>query len=149
MTAERQRFPARAEALPRVSAFVERRCRQLGAGRQAALRLILVAEELFINTVMHGYAGGNARRCVTLTVRGKGAEIELQAEDDAPAFDPFRSVPTPPGRSDARDASVGGLGRVLVAGIASRHAYERCGRRNRVTVAVPKHRAPAAHSKKK
>jgi serine/threonine-protein kinase RsbW len=149
MTAERQRFPARADALPRVSAFVERRCRQLGATRQAALRLILVAEELFINTVMHGFAGGDGRRQVTLTVRDAGAEIELVAEDGGPAFDPFHRVQAPAARPDPREAQIGGLGRALVAGISSRHAYERRGRRNCVTVAVSKHRARSARNRKK
>lgn len=136
MSAERQRFPARADAWPRVSAFVEGRCLKLGADRRAALRLILVAEELFINTVMHGY-GGAARRSVTLTVRDAGREIELVAEDSAPAFDPFRSVARP----DPGTGVVGGLGRALVAGVSSRHAYERRGRRNRVTVRVAKQAA--------
>ena len=147
MTAGRQRFPARADALPRGSAFVERRCRELGAGRQAALRLILLAEELFINTVMHGYGGGRGRS-VTLTVRDAGAEIELRAEDPAPPFDPFRrgSVPRR-ARGDARDAPVGGLGRVLVVGLSSRHHYERRGRRNCVTVAVRKRRTARIRKK--
>ena len=140
MTAERQRFQARVDALPRVCAFVERRCRELGAGRYATLRLILVAEELFINTVTHGY-GGDSRRQVALAVRDSGAEIELVAEDGAPAFDPFDEVPQPVAVTDPRDAAIGGLGRALVAGVSSRHRYERCGRRNRVTVGVLKHRA--------
>lgn len=149
MTAERQRFAARAEVLPRVSAFVERRCRQLGASREAALRLILVAEELFINTVMHGYAGGGGGRQVSLTVRDAGHEIELVAEDDAAPFDPFQRVPPPAARAGPREAPAGGLGRVLIAGVAARHAYERRGRRNRVTVAVRKSRARPARAGKR
>lgn len=144
MTAERQRFPARADALPRVSAFVERRCRELGASRRAALRLILVAEELFINTVVHGYGRGTGYP-VTLTVRDAGREIELVAEDGAPEFDPFQRLPKP----DPASAAVGGLGRVLVAGLASRHRYERRGRRNRVCVAVAKRGARAGRGEKK
>lgn len=139
MTAERRRFQARVDALPRVCAFVERRCRELGAGRYATLRLILVAEELFINTVTHGY-GGDSRKQVALAVRASGAEIELVAEDGAPAFDPFGEVPQPAAVTDPRDAA-GGFGRALVVGMSSRHRYERCGRRNRVTVGVLKHRA--------
>lgn len=142
MTAERQRFPARADVLPRVNAFVERRSRQLGAGRQAALRLILVAEELFLNTVLHGYAGGRGRGYVTLTVRDAGAEIELRVEDTAPAFNPFHAVPATVVRRDPREAPVGGLGRALVASMSTRHAYERRGGRNCVIVAVHKRRAP-------
>lgn len=144
MSAPRQRFPARADALPRVSAFVERRCRELGAGRRAALRLILVAEELFINTVMHGYAG-KGRQAVTLTLRDAGSGFELVAEDDAPPFDPFRRVARP----DVAGGAVGGLGRLLIAGVSSRHRYERRGRRNRVTVVVPKLDAGAARPRKR
>lgn len=144
MSAPRQRFPARADALPRVSAFVERRCRELGAGRRAALRLILVAEELFINTVMHGYAG-KGRQAVTLTLRDAGSGIELVVEDDAPPFDPFRRVARP----DVAGGAVGGLGRLLIAGVSARHRYERRGRRNRVTVVVPKLDARAARPRKK
>lgn len=150
MTAQRQRFPARADALPRVSAFVERRCRELGAGRQAALRLMLVAEELFINIVVHGF-GGDSRRHVTLSVCDAGREIELVAEDGAPAFDPFDGGATPRAGGAAPDA-LGGRGRMLVAGIASRHRYERLGRRNRVTIGVPKHgarRVSFVHTRKK
>lgn len=148
MTAERRRFPARADLLPRVGAFVGRRCRQLGATRQATLRLILIAEELFINTVTHGYAGARGRGYVTLSLRDAGAEVELLAEDAAPAFDPFEHLPPAFGGGDPRDAPVGGRGRVLMAGISSRHAYERRGRRNCVTVAVHKRRAPRRFEKK-
>lgn len=148
MTAERQRFPARADVLPRVCAFVERRCRRLGAGRQAALRLILVAEELFTNIVMHGYAGGSLRK-VTFTLRDAGAEIELVAEDDAPAFDPFRRLAAAGAQTEAREPPVGGWGRRLIAGMSSRHHYERVGRRNRVTVGVRKHGVRSARTRKK
>lgn len=133
MTAERQRFAARTDALPEVIAFIERRCAELGAGRNATLRLMLVAEELFINTVVHGY-GGDGGKDVVLALRDAGHDLELVAEDTAPAFDPFEDVPRPGARE------VGGLGRVLVAGISSRHGYERRGDRNRVTVGIAKPR---------
>ena len=142
LTAERRAFPARTEALPRVSAFVERRCRELGAGHHATLRLLLVAEELFVNAGMHGYGGGPGR--VVLTITDCGRDVELVAEDTAPAFDVFAAVPEPRAVADPRDATVGGLGRALVAGMAKRHAYERRGARNRVTVAVAKGKAATA-----
>ena len=138
MTAERQSFPARTEALPEVSAFVERRCRELGVERQATLRLLLVAEELFINAAVHGY--GACAGEVTLTVRDAGTEVELIAEDAARAFDPFKGLQQPEAPADPRDAVIGGLGRALIAGISSRHGYERRDRRNRVTVGVLKRR---------
>jgi hypothetical protein len=88
------------------------------------------------------FFGAGPLRGVTLAVRDAGAEIELVAEDGAPAFDPFQRVPVPSG--SVRGRAVGGLGRALVAGVSSRHCYERRGLRNRVTVGVLKHRGEAA-----
>jgi anti-sigma regulatory factor (Ser/Thr protein kinase) len=138
MTAERQSFPARTEMFPQVAAFVEKRCAALGVDRQATLRLLLVAEELFINTSVHGYRDRGG--AVTLTVRDSGGEVELIAEDGAQAFNPFADLAQPVAPADPRDAAIGGLGRALVAGISSRHAYERREGRNRVTVGVLKQR---------
>ena len=136
MTAERQAFPARTDALPRVTAFVESRCAALGADRGATLLLMLMAEDLFINTVTHGY-GHDGRRRVSLSVRDCGAELELVAEDNAAEFDPFARLPPVP---SPEEAAVGGYGRLLVAGLSSRQSYERQGLRNRVTLGVPKKR---------
>lgn len=134
MTAERQAFPARTEVLPKVSAFVEQRCADLGVGRPATLLLLLLAEELFINTVVHGY-GNDGRRRVSLAVRDCGLEVELVAEDSAQAFNPFDGIP-----SQASEERVGGYGRLLLVGLSSRQSYQRRGQRNRVTVGVPKNR---------
>lgn len=137
MGAERHRFLARTDRLPRVTGFVEARCEQLGVAPQSALRLVLVVEELFINAVEHGY-GGDCRQLVEVVVRAAGEEVELMVSDHAPPFDPFQELPEPGATSDPAEMKVGGLGRVLVAGMTSRHAYERCGSVNRVTVGVPR-----------
>lgn len=136
MTAERQAFRARADALPVVTAWVEGRCAGLGLGRPTTLVVMLIAEELFINAAVHGL-GNDGRRRIHLSIRDCGVEVELVAEDNAPAFDPFRDVPpvVPGGR-------LGGYGRRLLVGLSSRHTYQRWGRRNRVTVGVPKKRPP-------
>jgi len=136
MTAERQAFPARTDALPKVSAFVERRCTELGAGRPATLLLLLMAEELFINAAEHGFGNDGSRR-ITLTVRDCGSEVELVAEDGAQAFNPFDGVPSE-GTPDPE--TVGGYGRRLLVGLSSRQSYRRHGERNCVTVGVLKNR---------
>jgi anti-sigma regulatory factor (Ser/Thr protein kinase) len=135
VTAERQAFPARTDALPRVSAWVEERCAQLALGRPATLLLMLMAEELFINAAVHGF-GNDGRRRIRLSIRDRGAEVELAAEDNAPAFDPFQAMPAPVGDR------IGGYGRRLLVGLSSRQSYQRRGRRNCVTVCVQKNRSP-------
>ena len=135
MTAERQVFPARTDALNQVCAFVETRCAALGVGRPATLLLTLMAEELFINTVVHGY-GNDGRRRVELSIRDRGSEVELVAEDDAPEFNPFDA--TPPEAPAA--GQVGGYGRLLLKGLSSRQSYHRRGKRNCVIVGVQKNR---------
>lgn len=135
MTAERQAFPARTDALPKVSAFIEQRCADLGVGRPVTLLLLLLAEELFINTVIHGY-GNDGRRRIDLAVRDCGPEVELVAEDSARAFNPFVGI-----SSEAPEERVGGYGRLLLVGLSSRQSYQRDGQLNRVTVGVAKNRA--------
>lgn len=121
-------FPARVEALPELRGFVEDASLQLGADGPAILRIALVAEELFLNSVQHGYRG--AAGTVRVVLDARDDELRLVMEDRAPAFDPFAAVPEP----DATAPRVGGLGRVLVAGLATRHRYQRLDGCNRVTV---------------
>lgn len=137
MTAERQFFQARTGALTEVIGFVERRGADLGLAHPTTLKLLLVAEELFINTVLHGY-GGDCDQEVVLAIRDLGAEVELLMEDRAAEFDPFAHLPAVPTSGDPNRRPVGGLGRILVAGVASRHGYQRHEGLNRVCVCVPK-----------
>jgi anti-sigma regulatory factor (Ser/Thr protein kinase) len=139
VTAERQAFPARTGALTDVSAFVEQRCVELAAGGEATLRVLLVAEELFINAVIHGY-GGDSAATVRLTVREKGREVELIVEDEAMEFDPFQGMH--PLLDAPRPAPLGGVGRVLIAELSFSHAYQRRGGSNRVIIGILKSRDP-------
>jgi anti-sigma regulatory factor (Ser/Thr protein kinase) len=155
VTAERRTFPARTAALGELSAFVEERCAQLDAGGEATLRILLVAEELFVNAVVHGYKADTARtpnlphlpHTVRVTVRDKGREVELVVEDDAVEFDPFKDLKPLLKPSPGNLPLPGGVGRVLIAELSSRHAYQRRGASNQVTVGILKSR-DSLHAKK-
>src|SRR5580693_6441012 len=54
---EKRIFKARMSLLPEATVFVERFCSLHRVGRQDLLRLTLIVEELFTNTVGHGYGG--------------------------------------------------------------------------------------------
>jgi len=133
--AERQTFPARTDRLPAVCDFVEARCSALGVAPRTALRLRLIAEELFLNAIDHGY-GGDCDREVDLSLSVAAGQVVLVQEDSGRPFDPFAAVKPPSASADPDARPVGGLGLVLVAGMSTRHAYERDGTRNRTTVSL-------------
>src|SRR5258707_12214131 len=62
-------FPARRDALPQVDAFLGEVCVAAGLGRETCLRLTLLVEELFTNTVGHGY-GADSEAPVRLECGG-------------------------------------------------------------------------------
>ena len=54
---ERRVFAARMTALPATATFIDAFCARNGLASADALRLTLVVEELFTNSVVHGYGG--------------------------------------------------------------------------------------------
>lgn len=108
-----------------------------GLPHEAGLRLRLVVEELFTNTVVHGH-GGDSDAPVTVSAEPGTGRIDVVYEDSAPPFDPF-AVRNPPG--DAGGERLGGHGIALVAGLADAVSYTRAGNRNRISLVL---RASAA-----
>jgi serine/threonine-protein kinase RsbW len=117
-------------------AFIEVVCREAAIARNDTLRIALVAEELFTNSVKHGY-GGDSTRQVWLTLQPEDGACRLIYEDAAPPYDPFAR----PAMSDLEapvDArAVGGLGVLLVARFSRSHEYTRAGDRNRIRLVLP------------
>jgi serine/threonine-protein kinase RsbW len=126
-------FPARMEAFPAVRSFIEEMCRAATFGRDDCAKLVLLIEELFTNTVMHGHGGGSDAS-VRLACQIASGRIALAYEDAAPPHDPFASWRPPDERSTVEERPVGGLGVVLVAGMAERVEYSYAGGRNRISV---------------
>ena len=58
-------FPAKMSAVPAVTAFTARACLAAGLARDASLRLTLLVEELFTNTVAHGHGQDSEARCAS------------------------------------------------------------------------------------
>jgi serine/threonine-protein kinase RsbW len=127
-----QRFPARMDAFPALAAFAEIACREAGLGGGDVLRVRLLLEELFTNTVQHGHSG-DSDRPIEIALEPTPGKITVVYEDTAPTFDPLAS----PAASDAADAAAAGrLGLVLVRGMAHELRYERVAGRNRLCFSV-------------
>src|SRR5262245_13445299 len=93
-----RRFDARLELFPEMRGYAERCCLDAGFERTAIARLVLVLEELFANTVEHGYSrlpSAPAERPVWLTVAAAMGRIEVVYEDAGPEYDPFTKAAAP------------------------------------------------------
>jgi len=128
-------FPARLRALPEVTAFTAEACADAGLGGDACLRLTLLLEELFTNTVVHGHAGGSDDLVAIAFDVGPG-RITLTYEDTAPAHDPFVAMATPDEATTVEDRLVGGLGVLLVASMATDVEYRRVEEKNRIALTI-------------
>jgi anti-sigma regulatory factor (Ser/Thr protein kinase) len=128
-------FPARRDALPQVGAFLAEVCEASGLGRVPCLRLNLLVEELFTNTVVHGHRG-DSEAPVYLQCEVSPGCIALVYEDTGPAHDPFAHVVLPDGAAGVEERPVGGLGVLLVSAMAQQVEYRRDGDRNRISLVV-------------
>ena len=119
-------FPARLAALPDTAAFAQAFCDRHGIARDDALRLTLVIEELFTNTIEHGHRG-ESDAPIRLALSLDDGVVALLYEDSAPRYDPLAQAPAAASLAEPLgERPIGGLGvhlvRELVA--SARYAYE-------------------------
>ena len=121
---EQQTFAARGDALASAIAFVEAFCERHGLAQGETLRLCLIVEELFTNTVTHGH-GGDSDAPVRIALAADAAQLTLHYEDEASPFDPLQHRHARPIDLDAEIDSrvVGGLGIHLVLQLARHVEY--------------------------
>jgi anti-sigma regulatory factor (Ser/Thr protein kinase) len=145
MTAPQTRcFEASLECFPELREHVERYCGEAGIGRDISGRLVLVLEELFANTVEHGYsrlAPGAAARPVWLALAAGADGIEVVYEDAAPAHDPFAKAAVPDYSGPVDSWQVGGVGVALVIKLGRKVSYDRAAGRNRIGFTIPLRRS--------
>ena len=133
---ETREFSARMSALRELRAFIEAVCREAAIARNDILRIALVVEELFTNSVKHGYGGDSAKR-VWLTLQLEDGDCRLVYEDAAPPYDPFAGPARPDLEAPVEARPVGGLGVLLVERFSRSHEYTRVGDRNRISLVLP------------
>jgi serine/threonine-protein kinase RsbW len=131
----RRTFPARRDALPQVEAFLAEVCAGAGLSREACLRVTLLVEELFTNTVMHGHHG-DSEAPVRLDCEVEAGRIALVYEDTGPPHDPFAAVAGPDPGTSVEERPVGGLGVLLVSAMAQQVEYRRADDCNRISLVI-------------
>jgi len=131
---------ARMEGLAEAISFVEAFCADRGVSESDGLRLSLVLEELFTNTVVHGHGGGSDAP-VRLGLRADASHLELSYEDDAPPFDPLDHLARAPidPAAGISERPIGHLGIPLIVNMAERISYVREDGCNRIRLALRRH----------
>ena len=127
-----RRFTARQAEFDAIRAFIETQC--AGIEEDERNRAVLLVEELFANSVFHGY-GGDSDEPVWLTVDVDADGCRLVYEDRAPAWNPFL-VEEPDLDIPPEDRPVGGLGLVFLYELSSARSYARLGDRNVIEMHV-------------
>ncbi len=104
-----------------------------GMTGETLLRASLAVEELFTNSIHHGY-GGESDRPVWLAVECLPAGLRIHYADAASPFDPLTGDPAGLVGDDHVTRRVGGLGRVLIRDMAQASRYRYADGRNEVTL---------------
>ena len=120
-------FLARLAELRRIGAFVEGYCAEAGLARERCLRLNLVLEELFINTVNHGHRG-DCDAPIWIQLDAQPEAVQLTYEDTAPPFNPFVHR--------VEIGKIGGLGVLLTRELAAAREYAYLFGRNRIRLSL-------------
>lgn len=128
-----RRFTARQAEFNAIRAFVETAC--AGIEDDERQRAVLLVEELFANSVLHGY-GGDSDEPVWLTVEVDPDGCRLVYEDCAPAYNPFLAEEPDLDAAVPEDRPVGGLGLVFLNELSSERSYARRGDRNVIEMHV-------------
>lgn len=129
-------FCARLENLPRAFSRIWPAFEHAGLPSRVRRRVELVFEELFANTVLHGYkvpAGAAPdphmlSQLVWIELRAKPGEVQMIYQDAADPFNPL--LVKAPSLGDAQERQLGGLGLIMVTKVPHQSRYERIDGRN-------------------
>ena len=128
-------FPARFDQLRVLRAFLEAFCAHAAIGEDNCLRLNLVLEELFTNTVKHGHGGGSDAP-VWLNLTAGERQVKVTYEDSAPPFNPYARLPENTPDITLEPRTVGGLGVLLTRRLAASRDYAYLYGRNCIRLAL-------------
>ena len=128
-------FPARPDSLRDARAFLEAFCADCAVGRGACLKLNLVVEELFTNTVKYGTRQESAGP-VWITLEAGNGALRMIYEDHTPPFNPFAQARREGLVAQAGEHREGGLGVLLAHGFAIDSDYTYLFGRNRIRLAL-------------
>ena len=116
-------LPARMKELRALRRFLEGFVARAHLPHDDCLRVNLMLEELFTNTVKHGYRG-ECDAPIWIGLRLTQGSVQVTYEDCAPPFNPYASLPTEfSPETTLRSRKLGGLGVLLTRKLAKSRDY--------------------------
>ena len=126
------RFSADISALPDILAHLEELCPK--SEKAVVQKAVTSIEELFTNSVYHGLRDEGETPDIGLAVSEEDGVLHVRYEDGFRAFDPFQDLELVNEQAGQliEQRPVGGLGRLIVRGLADKASYTREGCLNRI-----------------
>lgn len=134
-TAERL-FPAKVDALPEVTAFVEEALEKAECSPKAEMQIAVAVEELFVNIANYAYPDGDGS--MKLKICTDDEAVTLRFMDSGIAFNPLQEE-EPDVTADVESRKIGGLGIYMVKKTMDSVQYERKDNENILTVTKKLH----------
>ena len=128
-------IPARLARMRDLQGFLEAFCAASGIARAPCLRLNLVLEELFTNTVRHGH-GGDCDVPVWISLEREPGQVLVTYEDMAPPFNPYARLQTQSPDDTLEMRKLGGLGVLLTQEMTKSRDYAYLFGRNRIRLSL-------------
>lgn len=128
-------FPARLRAFDQVKALIDEFCAVAELGPEDRHKLTLIVEELFTNTVTHGYRG-DSDAPVFITFEETQGDLRLIYEDSAPQFDPLTAGRCADINATIEQRRIGGLGIFITIGLTDKADYSYVEGRNRISLGL-------------
>lgn len=128
-------IPARLARMRDLRGFLEAFCAAERVARDPCLRLNLVLEELFTNTVRHGH-GGDCDAPVWVSLVRESGQVRLTYEDAAPPFNPYAKLQTQSADGTLEMRKPGGLGVLLTQEMTKSRDYAYLFGRNRIRLSL-------------
>lgn len=127
---------ARPEELPRIATSVEELAERDDWPPKLLFQVNLVLEELALNVMTHGRAGG--ARNLDVIVNSAPDAITIELADDGPRFDPLEEAPEFDPDLPIEERRIGGVGVHLVRTLVDDASYRFEDGKNRLTLVVPR-----------
>lgn len=125
------RLPGTLDSLDDIRRTIERETAGTALSQEDIYKLMLAADELATNIVIHGYQEHGLTGEIGLTIERRGEELIVILEDTGPKFDPHTLMTPPNLDRPLEEREIGGLGVYLALASLDRFDYEWLGTGNR------------------